>query len=80
MEIYKRVLGTEHSDYATSLNNLAGYFSKTSNYSEAIKLGTEAMEIYKKVLGTGHPIYVTSLNNLASYYSENGNYSYFKDR
>ena len=75
MEIYKRVLGTEHSDYATSLNNLAGYFSKTSNYSEAIKLGTEAMEIYKKVLGTGHPIYVTSLNNLASYYSENGNYS-----
>ena len=62
-------------DYATSLNNLAVCYSHNGNYTEAIRLGTEAMEIRKRLLGEMHPDYAMSLNNLAGYYSEIGNNS-----
>ena len=75
MNIIKKVLGTEHPDYATSLHNLAEYYSELGNNSEAIRLCSEAMNIIKKVLGTEHPDYATSLHNLAGYYSELGNNS-----
>ena len=52
LEIFKKVLGTEHPYYATSLNNLALCYSYLGNYPEAIRLGTEAMGITKKALGT----------------------------
>ena len=69
------MLGTEHPDYANSLNHLASYNSSLGNNQEAIRLGTEAMEIRKRVLGTEHPDYATSLSNLAGYYFDLGNYS-----
>ena len=75
MEIRKSVLGSDHPDYAASISNLAAYNSSLGNYSEAIRLGTEAMEIFKKVLGTDHPDYATSISNLAGCYSDIGNYS-----
>ena len=74
-EILARVLGTEHPDYATSLNNLAGYNSSIGNYTEAIRLGTEAMEIRARVLGTEHPNYATTLSNLAFYNTSICNYT-----
>ena len=43
------------------------------NYTEAIRLGTQAMEIYKKVFGEDDPDYAMSLNNLANYNSDLGN-------
>ena len=75
MEIRKKVLGTEHSDYVTSLSDLAAYNSRLGNYAEAIRLGTEAMEIRKRILGTEHPDYAASLNDLAVYNSEISNYA-----
>ncbi len=75
VEIRKKVLGEEHPDYATSLNNLALYYDELGNYTEAIRLGTLAMEIYKKVLGEEHPSYAISLSNLAGYYDDLGNYT-----
>ena len=75
MDIYRKILGTEHLDYAFSLNILAYYNSLFGNYTEAIKLGTEAMEIHKKVLGVENPDYLLSLSILASYYSDLGNYA-----
>ncbi len=74
MKIFKKELGEEHPDYASSLNNLATYYEGLGNYQEAIRLGTVSMEIWKKVLGEEHPDYATSLNNLASYYDALGNY------
>ena len=71
----KKLLGEEHPDYATSLNDLAGYNSYIGNYTEAIRLGTIAMEIWKKALGEEHPDYATSLSNLAGYNSIIGNYT-----
>ena len=75
LEIRRKVLGEEHPDYATSLNNLAGYYDDIGNYTEAIRLGTQASEIIRKVLGEEHPSYALSLNNLALYNSKIGNYT-----
>ena len=74
LQIRERVLGKEHPDYASSLNNLASYNSYLGNYGEAVRLGTEALQIRERVLGKEHPYYATSLNNLASYNSYLGNY------
>ena len=49
MEIRKKVLGTEHPDYAKSLNNLACYYTYLGNYSEAwtcFKQGAEVSWAY----------------------------------
>ena len=75
LNICEKVLGKEHPNYATLLNNLAVYNSSLGNYSEAIRLGTEALQIREKVFGKEHPDYATSLNNLATYNSSLGNYA-----
>ena len=75
MEIRKRVLGESHPTYATSLSNLAQYYSHLGDYSRAVELGTQAIEIRKRVLGESHPDYAASLSNLADYYSLLGDYT-----
>ena len=74
MEIWKKVLGEEHPDYASSLNSLATDYTDLGNYQEAIRLGTEALEIFKKVVGEADPDYAMTLDNLANNYTELGNY------
>ncbi len=74
VEIRKKVLGEEHTDYAAALNNLAHYNSFLGNYAEAVRLATRAIEIQKKVLGEEHPDYATLLSNLATYNTYLGNY------
>ena len=69
------MLGESHSDYATSLNNLALYYSHLDDYTKAVDYGTQAMEVRKHVLGEFHPDYASSLNNLALYYSRLEDYS-----
>jgi CHAT domain-containing protein len=75
LNIEKRVLGKENSNYATMLSNLAGYYSDLGNYSEAIRLDTEALNIEKRVLGKENSDYATSLNNIALYNAYMGNYT-----
>ena len=74
-EILRSVLGEQHPDYATSLNNLAGYYANLGDYAKAVEVGTQAMEIRRSVLGERHPDYASSLNNLATYYSRLGDYA-----
>ncbi len=62
-------------DYASFLNSLSITNSDIGNYSEAIRLCTEALQIREKALGKEHPNYALSLNNLADYNSDIGNYS-----
>ena len=61
--------------YASRMHSLAYYNGKIGNYTEAIRLGTQAMEIRRKVLGEEHPDYASSLGGLASYNSSIGNYT-----
>ncbi|MEM9817189.1 MAG: tetratricopeptide repeat protein [Cyanobacteria bacterium P01_D01_bin.6] len=71
----KRLLGDEHPDVATSLNNLATLYKNQGRYSEAEPLLQEALVMRKRLLGNEHPDVATSLNNLAGLYRNQGRYS-----
>jgi hypothetical protein len=64
MEIIKRVLGLEHPDTLTSINNLALTYSRQGRWQEAEELEVQVMETRKKVLGLEHPDTLKSMNNL----------------
>ena len=74
LEIRERVLGPDHPETATSLNNLAALYYNQGWYEEAEPLYKRALEIVKWVLGPDHPDMATSLNNLASLYNNQGRY------
>jgi Flp pilus assembly protein TadD/regulator of replication initiation timing len=75
LAIFKKVLGDNHPDTATSLNNLAALYQSQGRYSEAEPLYQQALAIRKKQLGDNHPDTATSLNNLAGLYRSQGRYA-----
>ncbi|MBW4671722.1 MAG: tetratricopeptide repeat protein [Cyanomargarita calcarea GSE-NOS-MK-12-04C] len=75
LAIREKVLGLEHSDVATSLNNLARLYRLQGNYGKAEPLYLRSLTIYEKVLGQEHPLVAISLNNLALLYYSQGNYA-----
>ncbi len=72
--IDEQVLGPEHSDLATHLNNLANLYSDQGKYELAEPLYQRAIAIGEKVLGPEHPDLATWLNNLALLYKMQGKY------
>jgi tetratricopeptide (TPR) repeat protein len=66
------VLGKEHPDVASSLNNLAELYQDQGNYSQAEPLFQRSLAIWEKVLGKEHPQVVESLNGLAGLYQAQG--------
>ena len=52
---YKRVLGDDHPDTLTSLNNLALLFKSKGEYDRALSLYEECLAKSKRVLGGVHP-------------------------
>ena len=75
LRIRQKVLGPEHPDTATSLNNLAVLYQDMGEYAKAEPLFQEALRIRQKVLGPEHPDTATSLNNLAVLYQDMGEYA-----
>ena len=71
----KRLLGDEHPEVASSLNNLAFLYESQGRYSEAEPLFVEALGLCKRLLGDEHPNVARSLNNLAALYHSQGRYS-----
>ena len=74
VDIGEIIWGTDHPQYAKSLDVLSINYHHLGNDEEAIRLGKEALEIRKKVFGKDHPDYAMSLGNLAEYYSDLGYY------
>ncbi|KAK0613579.1 hypothetical protein B0T14DRAFT_437191 [Immersiella caudata] len=72
MRAMKKVLGLEHPDTITSMNNLASTYWGQGRLAEAEGLQVQAMEMRKKVLGPEHPDTITSMNNLALTYRGQG--------
>ncbi|HEY1016908.1 MAG TPA: tetratricopeptide repeat-containing protein [Herpetosiphonaceae bacterium] len=68
LAINERVLGPDHPNTATSLNNLAALYVATGAYGAAQPLYERALAIQERVLGPDHPDTASSLNNLASLY------------
>jgi len=75
MEIRGELLGHNHPDYATSLNNLATSYHAMGDYAKAEPLFRNALEIKKRVLGENHPDYAQSLNGLARLYNDMGDHA-----
>ena len=63
--VKKQLLGDNHPDVASSLNNLAGLYYTQGRYEAAEPLFLQALELYKQLLGENHPDYAQNLNNLA---------------
>ena len=65
LAIREQVLGPNHPDTASSLNNLAGLYYSQGDYERARPLYERALAITEQVLGPNHPDTASSLNNLA---------------
>ncbi|ABX07894.1 Tetratricopeptide TPR_2 repeat protein (plasmid) [Herpetosiphon aurantiacus DSM 785] len=65
LAVREAVLGAEHPDTATSVNNLAVVLKRQGRYAEAQRLFERALAIREAVLGAEHPATATSVNNLA---------------
>jgi len=75
LALSKKLLGEEHPDVATSLNNLAGLYYSQGRYAEAEPLFAQALALTKKLLGEEHPDVAGSVNNLAELYRVQGRYA-----
>lgn len=63
LEIRQKVLGSNHTTTAESLNNLAGLYRSLGDYPKAEQLYQRALEIYAWALGPDHPDTTTALKN-----------------
>ncbi len=73
-ETYERVLGAEHPDTLTTLNNLAGLYQDQGKYEEAQELYERVREANERVLGAEHPYTAVTLYGLAVVYEKQGRY------
>jgi tetratricopeptide (TPR) repeat protein len=75
LSMRERLLGVEHPDTATCLNNLAELYREQGKYTKAEPLFLRALQIREQKLGAEHPDTATCLNNLAELYREQGKYT-----
>jgi CHAT domain-containing protein len=75
LAIGEKILGSEHTDVATLLNNLAELYRAKGDYEKTEPLHLRALAIREKALGGEHPLVATSLNNLALLYQAKGDYA-----
>ena len=65
LSVKRRVLGEEHPDTLSSMNNLACALRKAGQYAEAIEMHRTVLSVRRRVLGEEHPNTLGSMNNLA---------------
>ena len=65
MEASERILGPEHPNTLTSLNNLAVLLYEKGDDDAAEPLYRRALEASERILGPEHPRTLTSVNSLA---------------
>jgi len=75
LAIREKTLGPEHSDTATSLNNLADLLRDQGDFAGARPLHERALAIRERALGSEHPDTATSLNNLAILLKAEGDFA-----
>ncbi|KAH0566263.1 hypothetical protein GP486_000338 [Trichoglossum hirsutum] len=72
VEARESVLGRQHPDTLTSVNNLGCVLERQGKYEEAEAMHRRALEAREKVLGREHPDTLTSVNNLGWVLGEQG--------
>ena len=75
MTIDEEVLGKDHKDVATDLNNLATALGDAGRHDEAKPLYERAIKIAEEAFGEDHPEVSANLNNYAVMLYNMGEYS-----
>jgi serine/threonine protein kinase len=70
LELRRRVLGEEHPDTLTSMNNLVELYGYQGQLAKSEALCTKILELRRRVLGDEHPDTIDSMYNLAWLYVE----------
>ncbi|CUS15720.1 unnamed protein product, partial [Tuber aestivum] len=65
LEGSEKILGPDHPDTLTSVNNLATVLKTQGKYDESEVMHRHALEGREKILGPDHPKTQLSANNLA---------------
>jgi tetratricopeptide (TPR) repeat protein len=73
LETRRQLLGEEHADTATSMNNLAEVLRETSDLKGAEPLYRKSLEVRRRTAGPDSAEVAQSLNNLALLLQEQGN-------
>ena len=71
-KIRHRLLGDEHPDTLTSMNNLAEILRAQNKLDDARKILEQVLEISRRILGDEHPHTFKSMNNLSLIYQALG--------
>jgi tetratricopeptide (TPR) repeat protein len=74
MAAKQRVLGPEHPETLSTINNLAGIYRDEGKYELAEPLLVRVLEVRQHVLGQDHPDALITMNNLGLLYVYQGNY------
>ena len=77
--IRKKIFDEDHTDVASSYNNLAAVYSSLGEYNQAKELQEKALLIWKKINGEDHVDVATGYHNLASVYSSLEKYNQAKE-
>jgi len=75
LAIRKQILGEEHTDVATTLDNLGSMRKRRGDYARAESLFRKALALNRKLLGEEHPSVATNLNNIAVLLRRRGDYA-----
>src|ERR1700722_11542716 len=68
LKIDEKLLGPEHPNVATDLNNLAEFYRIENRPADAEPLYRRALDMREKALGPDHPDMVPTLINFAVFY------------
>jgi hypothetical protein len=71
METRKSVLGPEHPDTLTSMNNLSFTWKAMRRQTEALQLMDKCVQLRKRVLGVNHPYFLFSSTALSAWRLDN---------
>jgi hypothetical protein len=69
------VLGKEHPDTLTTMNNLANVLSDQGKYEQAEEMHRQTLGLRETVLGKEHPFTLISMNNLVTVLSHQDKYT-----
>jgi len=63
-----RMLGKDHPDYLSCINNMANCYKAMGRHGDALPLYVECRNGMGRVLGKDHPDYLSCINNMANCY------------
>ncbi|KAK3359479.1 hypothetical protein B0T25DRAFT_533084 [Lasiosphaeria hispida] len=67
VETRKKVLGGEHPDTLTSMNNLAFTQKSQGNFEDALALMRDCLHLRQQILGPDHPHTISSRTALSTW-------------